>query len=643
MKKLLYTTIACAVASLMLLSVSSCKREDGVEQPVENSLVLSVISDEVSTVRAEAGDDTLNENKIDKLDIFIYDAGILRWHIKPADMTLSGNSVTVPIKADKEILFHNNTRAYDVYVIANGGVDFGTIAEGGNNLQALKDLVIRSTGFKTEGGLSAQDAFVMDGMVSKVITKRDADLGLVHLKRAASKIRVRIKEVNVPNHTYIPQTGTVQLKHFTLASALLDGGVYVPTVFDETEARTLTRVGREETGLAPFYAYAQDWSGDISSRAYVELLLPLTNSINGKSHVYRYIIPIAPTNLTGEQAVYNSCLKRNVLYDISVTVNILGSLQEEPVTLSGTYVIRDWSTREVLAEVKASDYLVVSETDVAMPNIEGYKLKFNSSIPNVTLVPGSLKATYTFIAANASTPTTVNVVGDQIPNITVAPGVTAGEITITSKIPTNLVPKDIEFKVTNGPLTETIKVRQTPGIYFTNEKSVRSSQFNSYQDMVNSGNGLRNAYTYIVTTSASGAKYPRTGEELILGYPPVDGEGNTLNDANVAKMVSPKFEMASQFGATVAQGYRDAKRHCNRYWERSEAGVEKRGWRLPTEAELKYIEQLQSLPANLQGLLMTGRWYWDAYSGNDAYEFVNNNTSGSNSTLAHVRCIRDIK
>lgn len=156
MKKLLYTTIACAVASLMLLSVSSCKREDGVEQPVENSLVLSVISDEVSTVRAEAGDDTLNENKIDKLDIFIYDAGILRWHIKPADMTLSGNSVTVPIKADKEILFHNNTRAYDVYVIANSGIDFGTIAEGGNNLQALKDLVIRSMGFKTEGGLSAR-------------------------------------------------------------------------------------------------------------------------------------------------------------------------------------------------------------------------------------------------------------------------------------------------------------------------------------------------------------------------------------------------------------------------------------------------------------------------------------------------------
>lgn len=631
------------MASLMLLSVSSCKREDGVEQPAENSLVLSVISDEVSTVRTEAGDDTLNENKINRLDIFIYDAGILRWHIKPADMQVSGNSVTVPIKASKETFFNNNTRSYDVYVIANSNADFSTITEGGNNLQALKDLVIQSPAFKTGGGLTGQELFVMDGKVSKVITKKDADLGLVKLKRAASKIRVRIKSVNVPDYTYAPQTGTVQLKHFSTGSALLDGGVYAPTVFEETEARTLMTVADEETSTAPFYAYAQDWSGDISSRAYVELLLPLTNRNNGKMHTYKYILPIAPTNLTGEQAIYNSCLKRNVLYDISVTVNILGALQEEPVTLSGTYTIKDWSTREVLAEVKASDYLVVSETEVAMPNIEGYTLKFNSSIPNVTLVPGSLKATYTFIPANASTPTTADVIPSQRPTVVVAAGVTAGEITITSPTPTNLVPKDIVFKVTNGRLTETIKVRQTPGIFFTNEKSVSSSQFGTYEDMVNSGNGLRNAYTYIVTTSASGAKYPRSGGELILGYPPVDSEGNTLNDADVAKMVSPKFEMASQFGATVSQEYDNAKRHCRRYWERSEAGVEKRGWRLPTEAELQYIEELQSLPANLQGLLMTGRWYWDAHSVNGAYLFKDNNTSGSSATRAHVRCIRDIK
>lgn len=642
MKKLLFTTIACAVASLMLLSVSSCKREDGVEQLVENSLALRVLSDDVTSTRAEeAGDDMLNENKINKLDIFVYDAGILRWHIKPAGMKITGNSVFAPIPKDKESLFKGNTRSYDVYVIANGNADFSTLSEGANNLQAFKDLVIHAPNFVTNGGLASQAEFVMDGMVSKVITQKDADLGLVKLKRAASKIRVHIKEINIPEHTYTPLTGTVQLEHFTAHSALLDGGVYVPSEFKDTPARPMIAVNGKETSAAPFYAYAQDWSGDISKRAYVRLLLPLKNNITGKEHIYRYILPIAPTNLTGEQAIYNSCLRRNVLYDISVTVNILGALKEEPVTLTGTYTIKDWSTREVLAEVKASDYLVVSENKIEMPNITSYKLKFNSSIPNVTLVPGSLKATYTYVPANGSDPVVGNVTPGQRPTVTVAPGVTAGEITISSPIPTNLVPKDIEFKVTNGPLTEVIVIRQTPGVYFTNEKSDKSSQFKNYQALLNAN--LRNAYTYIVSTSASGAKYPKSGEELILGFPPVDGSGNTLNNPEVARMVSPRFEMASQFGATIPMKYDKAKEHCAKYWEHSVAGVDKKGWRLPTEAELKYIEQLQSLPDNLQGMLMTGRWYWDSYSGNDAYQFINNSSSGSTNKKAHVRCIRDIK
>lgn len=643
MKKFLFTIIACTIASLLTLSISSCKRENGVEQFAENTLVLRLLSDDISALRSEPGDESLNENKIDKLDIFIYDAGVLRWHIRQADMKVEGNTVFIPITVAKDPLFRNNTKSYDVYIIANADADFGSLQENANNLSAFKDLLIEAQGFETDGGIRAQQNFVMDGLVSKVITMTDADLGLVKLKRAAAKIRIHIKSVSVPNHTYAANTGTARLLHFTTTSALLGSGSYTPAVFKDTPVSTLATVGNEETTTAPFYAYAQDWSNDLSGRAYVELSLPLRNNVNGKLHTYKYILPIAPTNLVGEQAVYNSCLRRNALYDINVTVNILGALEEEPVSLSGTYTIKDWSTREVLAEVKASDYLVVSENEVDMPNISKYTLRFNSSIPNVTLVPGSLKATYTYVPANGSTPVTSPVVSSQMPRVVVAAGVTAGDIRVDSPIPTNLVPKDIEFKVTNGTLTEVVKIRQTPGIFFTNEKSIRSSQFNSYQDMVNAGTDLRNAYTYIVTTSASGAKYPESNEELILGFPPVDSEGNTVNNAEVAKMVSPRFEMASQFGATVPKTYDQAKAHCRQYFEIREDGLSKGNWRLPTEAELKYIEQLQHSPANLQGLLMTGRWYWDSFSGDGAYRFVKNTAGGSSGTSAHVRCIRDIK
>lgn len=645
MKKILLTMVACVVALSGAISLSSCKRDEGMEPDRENSLVLRLAASDISPRTIEDGEDALNENTINKLDIFLYHAGVLKWHIKPSDMQITGNSVVIPIPSNHGYLFFKNTNSYDLYIVANSSVDLSNISPGvpNNGPADLRNQVIQAADFKTNGGHVAQSDFVMEGFVSKVLTYQDCDLGLVKLKRAASKIRIKINSVSVPGYEYTPNTGTVQFKHFVAKSALLEGGTYTPTEFEETSARDLALTGGVYTTSAPFYAYEQDWKNNIESRAYAELLLPLKKQETGTVRTYRYILPLVPKNLVGEEAVYNSCFKRNLLYDVGVTVNILGALKEEPVTLTGVYTIKDWSTRTILAEVKASDYLVVSENSVDMPNITDYVLTFNSSQPDVRLVPGSLKATYTYVPADGSSPVTTPVTPAQMPTVVVASGVGTGNITITSPIPVNLVPKDIEFKVTNGALTEVVNIKQTPGVYFTNEKSVKSSQFNSYSDMVNSGNGLRNAYTYKVTTSASGAKYPSSNEELILGFPPVDSDGNTLDNADVAKMVSPNFEMASQFGATVAQRYNDAKRHCALYWEESEAGVRKRGWRLPTEAELKYIEQLQHLPANLQGLLMTGRWYWDSYSGNDAYLFVNNNTSGSSPTRAHVRCIRDIK
>lgn len=648
MKKILFIILAYIVALSGVMSLSSCKREEGME-PIpnsKNSLVLRLATKEMSPLLAEeGGEDALNENTINRLDIFLFHGNVLKWHIKQADMQITGNSVVVPIPFGKGYLFYNNTNSYDVYVVANSTADFSTITPGGsgNNPTALKNLIIQAAGFKTNGGQSAQPEFVMEALVSKVLNYQDADLGLVKLKRVASKIRIKIASVSVPGYEYIPNTGTVMLKHFVNKSALLEGGAYTPTEFEDTSVCPLVTTGGVTSTVAPFYAYEQDWRNNAGTRAYAELSLPLKKVGTDVVRTYKYILPLAPKNLTGEQEAFNSCFKRNVLYDIGVTVNILGALEEIPIALEGIYTIKDWSTRNVLAEVKASDYLVVSENSVAMPNVTNYVLTFNSSIPNVTLVPGSLKATYTYVPANGSAPITSPVISSQMPSVIVASGVGAGNITITSPIPVNLVPKDIEFKITNGPLTEVVKIKQTPGVYFTNEKSVRSSQFNSYQDMVNAGTDLRNAYTYRVTTSAAGAKYPSSNEELILGFPPVDAQGNTIDNADVARMVSPNFEMASQFGATVPKSYVQAKAHCAQYWEQREDGLRKEGWRLPTEAELKYIEQLQHLPANLQGLLMTGSWYWDSYSANGAYRFTANNAGGSSSSSAHVRCIRDIK
>jgi hypothetical protein len=134
--------------------------------------------------------------------------------------------------------------------------------------------------------------------------------------------------------------------------------------------------------------------------------------------------------------------------------------------------------------------------------------------------------------------------------------------------------------------------------------------------------------------------------DIIWGFPPLDGNGNTLNNSEVANMVSPSFMMASQFGATSTMGYSGAVTNCSNYWERTEIDgdyVTYDDWRLPTEAEIKFIDDLQHNSNNPQGVVMRGNYYWDAYSGNNAYLMKDPITSSGNPGSAHVRCIRDIK
>jgi len=391
------------------------------------------------------------------------------------------------------------------------------------------------------------------------------------------------------------------------------------------------------TTETPFYAYENDWNNDNTHETYFELYIPLKEDATEITKTYKYRVPISPRDLTGEDAQYMKKLQRNFLYDVSVAVKILGSIEELPVEVTGNYIIKDWGTHEILVDIKGSHYLVVSERKVTMPNINSYTLTFNSSIPNVTLVPNSLKATYTYVSTATGQPVTATITtGSQMPSVTVQPNVAAGNITINSAIPVNFIPKDIEFKITNGPLTETVTVQQLPATYYTVTKGVQSYMIdnNTWGIRNQLPSNLNNPYMYAITSLAPAG-------DLIWGFPPTDSQGQTINSAEVANMISPKFEMASQFGASLPKNYANAQEQCRRYTETAEGGVVKTGWRLPTQAEIKYIDELQNNSNNEQGLVMTAKWYWDAYQANGAYSMIGG--SDGSSTSAYVRCIRDIK
>lgn len=667
MRKIIYNIATTTVIILCLSLIHSCTEDRSIDYDDASTdnitFQLSLNNKSLTKVQEEPGnnDGDFNEQKIKTLDVFFYQGNTLKWKVAAANLTFDEhlNKVIIPIKEEKKGLFKNNTTiTYDIIVVANNTAELSAIAEEGDNLQALKDLLFDTPNFIEKGGSEPQEKFVMDGKISKIVNLNDPALGVIHLKRIASKIRLRVLDIDIPGYVLDGQP-KARLVHFTNKSTLLaDGATFTLTNDDwrSTKYKPLStdspvNVGGGRTTAAPFYAYSNNWQTEKEQETYIQMHVPLKGS-NNVTNTYSYRLPITPKDLVGEQAKYMNRLDRNFLYDVSVSIHVLGSVEEPPVEVIGSYLIKDWTTQEVLIHVKAAHYLVVSERDVVMPNVESYTLTFNSSVADVVLVPNSLKATYTYVPAGGSEPTTVNVEPSQMPTVRVEPNTASGAITIQSPIPVNYIPKDIEFKITNGELTETVTISQLPVTYFTVTKGVRSYMpGEGTRNRLPSGN--TNPYMYMVTSMAPDG-------DIIWGFPPTDTNGNTVNNEEVSKMVSPKFEMASQFGASLPKTYSSAQTQCRGYTETAEDGTVKGGWRLPTAAEIHYIDVLQQTAPTRY--VMEGNYYWSNWS---RFPTIRNNRTvygaykmgenlpyknpsqnyGSSATYssAHTRCIRDIK
>lgn len=675
MKTILHTLTWGVLALAAGLLPSSCN-SDFVETPVNTgqalTFQLATASHQSGAVRVASaivepdrpGIEALNENKIERLDVFFYKGTQLLWHASDGEVLRTGDKVSLPLPADKQALFRNNTAAYDVYVVANATSNFNTLTEGGNNLAQLNSMVEQTPHFVERGGAQAQAAFLFDGHLNKVVSLAQPNMGVVELKRAAAKVTLRVTGVDIPGYTSTG-SGFIRLCHFVDKTSLLSGGTpYMPLAdaeFQNTGKRILT-VSNTLSTAAPFYCYAQSCtSPDVDKCVYAEISLPLAREGTSNYHNFRYLVPIIPPGL--DAAAHPELvgrIARNTCYDIAVTINILGSEEVQPVVIDNAdYTIADWSTKEVLVDVRAAKYFSLSQYEATMSNITNYEISFASSNDNVRLVPGSLKATYTYVPINSGTPTTQNVATNQRPTVTVDDNVSNGKIHIQSALPTNYLPKDIEFQVTNGDFTETVKVRQFPSSYFTTIKGVGSkvgtfgywrwgrfheegfwgAGYTYYNPMVNRSSlpsGNNNPYMYCITSKASGGS-------VIWGFPPTNNNG-TLQTNEVQNMVSPSFEMASQFGATRPSDFEGAQFQANNYVEYyMENGVrkEKRGWRLPTRAEILYIKMLQDSSQNpyYPRKLLEGEYYWSA----NGSVLVNSGAPGSSEERAHIRLIRDIK
>lgn len=239
---------------------------------------------------------------------------------------------------------------------------------------------------------------------------------------------------------------------------------------------------------------------------------------------------------------------------------------------------------------------------------------------------------------------------------------------------------DYKFEITiqhqgDSRYKETIKITQYPMI------PIKADQNSNYPNTGNTGvfvnggtyfggshgltGGNKNPNRYIISVTAldAGSTYilgdPRTiqPDMSLLGlnndesksYPTMGYESDnekrylkyyhpTEESNRTESMISPQFMIASSYGVTNPITLENARKRCATY---QEDGFPAGRWRLPTEAEVRYIIQLSGWGIIPQ-LFSSGNNYWCAHGCIQVSDdgIVTTPTYNSNST-GPVRCVYD--
>lgn len=642
--------------SFMLYVVSSCSQnelanpDNGHTGDISLRLSFAGASVARAASNSESGDDGLNENRIKTLDVFIYKVGddncAYYQHIVPsAELTGTGEYVANLSVFQEAFEFDAE---YVTYVVANYT---GVIPADGYTLSGLKDLSISGLNPDTQ-----QDYFLMDGMApsmvlnNRIIVNKEISASL---KRAASKIRVKV----ICTNGYTLESGNgvnKKLMHYAASSrALESGNAFAPGLSDMPDF-TASVVDVATHVAFVMYAYANDWNSDMNNETYILLDVPMSRGIIVYAHNY-YRIPVnyrLPLDENDESMDAFYKLQRNYLYDISVTVDTVGSPDPETaVELTTQYKIMDWTTKDVLVSVEGINFLYVEDTRITMPNSTKYTTTFQSSTP-VTI--GNIKVNGKAPAANE-----VNIEWNK--------SAKAGNIVINSTLPNNFVAKTVTFSVTNeSGLTQNVQVEQYPALYIGYDISLDApdgsqgqnnkkmfiinsfvADFSSLPDPDEFDEDFGTGYTHFAPDPVLGASYTSyIRANAVLGYPRIDADGNTIDSEENNRRISPRFMLASQHGATASGNYVVAKDKCNTYVERdSTTGETYSDWRMPTLAEIYMIDILQNIRLSDVKKILEGGWYWSARQSG-AVQFMDprvGNIASSGALRASVRCVRDVK
>lgn len=395
----------CAIA-LLGLANTSCMSDDMDSTPscdydvvLEYKVGGSATETRAAVTRAETedGSEDLNENKIDRLDLFVFDAtGKLVKSLPLTDASVQGSPTTdfKHKKLESNQLKRSEITGNTLYLIAN----LDNIS-GITTLDGLKAATINKAA--TFNHNAKQTSFVMDAMMQD----KQIENGTLHirfqLKRALAKIRLNVQ--NDKGNAVAPTEYACQLIHYAADGAILTEGNSTNNALntDAAASSKVTVPAVTQDNKAVFYSYANSWIDtsldpkkvepiDVSKQTYILL------KAKYKSDYYFYKVPVnkrlyesndaATTDWTLYEPLYR--LGRNTIYDVTAKVDREGGdTPENPATLYVNPIVSDWDdniawdyTDKVSIEMEreAGEFGEAVEVHYGIANGGGPAIKLNN-------------------------------------------------------------------------------------------------------------------------------------------------------------------------------------------------------------------------------------------------------------------------
>lgn len=350
----------CAIA-LFGLANTSCMSDDMDGTPscdydvvLEYKVGGSATETRAAVTRAEItedGSEDLNENKINHLDLFVFDAtGKLDKRLSLTDVQGSPTKDYQHKKLESKQLKRSEITGKTLYLVAN--------LDNISGITTLDELKAATINKATEFNYNArQTSFVMD---AKMEESKEIVNGMIHikfkLKRALAKIRLNVQDDK--GVTVVPTEYACQLIHYVADGAILAEGPITNNALNKDAAASskITTPVVKQDNKAVFYSYANSWIDktkkpyeeepiDVSKQTYILLKA----KYSGKDYFYK--VPVnkrlyekndaATTDWTQYEPLYR--LDRNTIYDVTAKVDREGGdTPENPATLYVNPIVSDW-------------------------------------------------------------------------------------------------------------------------------------------------------------------------------------------------------------------------------------------------------------------------------------------------------------